>query len=442
MRVLIDGSHLMVSRGTGVATYARGLARGLRQAGGEVEILYGRPWSGGDDALLREVEFYDAVGEKPARGWPARLRRGLSLGKMFHTARPQAVPRGEVVTRGWDPDVSLADRQWNRANLFALARARQRLTGGAVRVSNAEIGADLAHWAYPLPLRLSGVPNVVTLHDLVPLRLPYATLDRKRDYLRLVRWVAATAELIVTVSEASKRDIVELLGVDEARVVVTYQPVELPREEPGEAAVAQMLGRRGLEPGGYLLAYGAAEPKKNLGRVIEAYLEADPGLPLILAGPRGWLWKRELAWLEGRRMRRWGRREVRRLPYVDRRELDALIRGARGVVFASLYEGFGLPIVEAFARGTAVLTSDRGATAEVAGGEEGGAVLVDPCDVGSIAMGLGRLVADGAERAERIERGRARLAVFSEAACRGRLLEGYARLGVGPGRGGGGSRSS
>ena len=432
MRVLIDGSHLMVPRGTGVATYARGLARGLRQAGGRVDILYGRSWSGGDDPLLREVEFYDAAAQTLPRSPLARLRSAAGLARMFSTLRPQEVPRGEVVVDGWEPDVALADRQWNRANLFRLGQARQRLTGGYVTVSNAGIAADLAHWAYPLPLRLAGVPNVVTVHDLVPLRLPYATLDRKKSYLKLMRWVAETADLIVTVSEASKRDIVELLGVDPARVVVTYQPVELPRVVPTDAGVEQTVGRLGLKPGGYVLAYGAAEPKKNLGRLIEAYLEADPGVPLVLAGPRGWLWKRELAWLRGKPKRRWGRREVRRLPYVSRRELDALIRGARGVAFASLYEGFGLPIVESFARDTPVLTSDRGATAEIAGGPEGGAVLVDPYDVASIAAGLTRLVADDDERAERVRRGRDRLEFFSDAACRARLLAGYRRLGVEP----------
>ncbi len=248
MRVLMDGSHLQTLRGTGVATYTRGLAGLVRAAGMEVDVVYGRRWSGGDDELLREVEFYDARPTVQNESWKRRLRESLGLLSAFREARPRRVPGRGVLTRGWSQDVRLADRQWNRANLFRLAAARQRLTGGFLPVSNQEIQADFAHWAYPLPLRLKGVPNVVTIHDLVPLRLPYTTLDRKREYLRLVRGVAATADLIVTVSETSKRDLIELLGVDENRVVNTYQPVEVAPQKDKD--IEGNEGREGGEGGG------------------------------------------------------------------------------------------------------------------------------------------------------------------------------------------------
>src|SRR5438045_9681926 len=81
----------------------------------------------------------------------------------------------------------------------------------------------LMHWTYPLALRIKGIPNIYTLHDLVPLRLPYTTLDNKQEYLRLVSEIGKSADHIVTVSEASKNDIVDLLGVSPERVTNTYK---------------------------------------------------------------------------------------------------------------------------------------------------------------------------------------------------------------------------
>ncbi len=177
-------------------------------------------------------------------------------------------------------------------------------------------------------------------------------------------------------------------------------------------------------------------------------------MPLVIAGPRGWLGKQELQWLAGKHRRTWGQREVIRLPYVSQRELDRLIRGATGVAFVSLYEGFGLPIVEAFVRGTAVMTSDRGAMAEIAGATvnhskskpagrldsmqepivgadpAAAAILVDPYEIDSIAAGLRRLVHDAAGRAEFIKRGRTRAEHFSAEACGGRLQAAYRQVGI------------
>ncbi|MEO1237513.1 MAG: glycosyltransferase, partial [Planctomycetota bacterium] len=290
MRVLLDGYNLGLERGTGVATYALGLSRLLRDAGHGVEVLYGRAVQRSADPLQRQVEFFDREGDPPHRSRVARWRRGLRgvwRAAAWRRARPQWVPiDGAVVTdplRGRLPE---ADRLWNHPEVFDAARLRHRLTGGFFTVSNAEIGADVAHWTYPLPLRLEGAANVYTVHDLVPLRMPYATLDRKATHLRMLRQIVRDADLIVTVSEASRRDLIELLGVDEARVVNTYQPTTLPEallDTSEDELAAALRGVFGLERGEYLLAYGAVEPKKNFGRLIEAYLGSSVTMPLVIA---------------------------------------------------------------------------------------------------------------------------------------------------------------
>jgi glycosyltransferase involved in cell wall biosynthesis len=268
--------------------------------------------------------------------------------------------------------------------------------------------------------------------------MPYATLDRKAEHLRLLRTLADRADLIVTVSESSKADLIELLGVDEKRVVNTYQPAGIPEaylKTPADELAASLHGVFGLEPGRYVLAYGAVEPKKNFGRLIEAFLAANLEIPLIIVGPDGWLADRELALLDEERQRvlvHEGeilriKRPVRRLGYVPFRQLVHLIRGAACVAFPSLYEGFGLPILEAMHCGTPVLTSNRGATAEIAGDA---AVLVDPYRVDQITRGLRELCLDPARGEALVERGHRRKLHFSPDACARRLADAYATLGL------------
>ena len=133
---------------------------------------------------------------------------------------------------------------------------------------------------------------------LIPLRLPYTTLDDKRAYFDLCKSIATRADLIFTVSEHSRSDIVRLLGIDEARVVNTYQAVQLPHEivERTDQEIADELnGVFRLEPGGYFLAIGSVDPKKNLRRIVEAYASSLVRAPLVVVGS-GWLGDRLVSW--------------------------------------------------------------------------------------------------------------------------------------------------
>lgn len=220
----------------------------------------------------------------------------------------------------------------------------------------------------------SRAPVVLTVHDLAVLRRPEAFRPWHRLTARAALDGARTAAAVVAVSEFTKREVVDLLRVQPERVRVVPNGVE-PLFTPSGA---------GTE-GEYVLAVGTLEPRKNLERVVEAARRA--GVELRVVGARGW-----------------GRVDVP--GWVGRasdEELARLYRGAGCVVYASLYEGFGLPVLEAMASGTPVVTSAGGAMEELAGGA---AVLVDPTDVDAIAVGiadaLGRrdeLVPLGLERA-------------------------------------------
>jgi glycosyltransferase involved in cell wall biosynthesis len=289
------------------------------------------------------------------------------------------------------------------------------------------------HWTYPLPLRVNGAKNIYTLHDLVPLRLPYTTLDNKLQYLWLMKAIARKSDHIITVSENSKRDIVALLKVPENKVTNTYQAVDIPTSYLNrsiEELKGELKGSFRLQYKNYLLFYGAIEPKKNVGRIIEAYLAGNVGKPLVIAGAAAWKSDHELRLLtgvEGERLLK--RRTIIRLQYLSFAQLINLIRGAMAVVFPSLYEGFGLPILESMMCGTPVITSNLGSMKEIAGDA---ALLVDPYNTREIKEAIIAMVSDSSLQSEKSALGYKVAAYYSTERYRERLERLYEKVGGPP----------
>ena len=226
-----------------------------------------------------------------------------------------------------------------------------------VGIARAAREADLIHCTTmrgPVGARR---PVVVTVHDLALLRHPEAFPAWHRHTGALVlRHGVPRADAVVAVSAFTRDELVELLRIPGERIRVVPNGIEPLFDPAGRAA-----------GGDYVLAVGTLEPRKNLAAAVAAARLA--GVELRVVGARGWGGVTAPGWV--------GR--------VDDDELAALYRGARCLVFPSLYEGFGLPVLEAMACGTPVVTSRGGATEEVAGGA---AVLVDPADARSIAAGI------------------------------------------------------
>jgi glycosyltransferase involved in cell wall biosynthesis len=287
-----------------------------------------------------------------------------------------------------------------------------------------------AHWTTPLTLKARGMPNIHTIHDLIPLQFPHFVVDVSGRSARLHASIAQHSDHIVTDSETSKRKIIELLHVHEDRVSVTYMPVpRLPTiaREDAERLVRTVYGAK---PGEYALYVGAIEPRKNLKRLIEAVLISRADIPLLIAGPLGWLYADDVALIDSvaaHNTHNGQQPPVRRLGYLPRGHLVALIQCARFFVFPSIYEGFGLPVLEAMQLGVPVLTSTTSSLPEVAGEA---AVLVDPLDVGSIAREIRRLASDDDLRAELARRGPAQAAKFSREGYQARLAAAYRKVGV------------
>jgi glycosyltransferase involved in cell wall biosynthesis len=292
---------------------------------------------------------------------------------------------------------------------------------------------DISHWTFPIPIRTKKSTNIYTIHDLVPLRMPYTTLDHKRIYLWTLRAIAKKADHIVTVSEYSRRDIIKYLGVDENRVTNTYEAVDIPDQylnKPQDVLAAELEGLFRLTPGGYFLFFGAIEPKKNIARILQAYLGANVQMPLVMVLSRSWLAEAEEAFLEkilqeDRERSPGERRRVLRFNYMPFPLLMTLLKGARGIIFPSLYEGFGLPVLEAMTMGTPVITASATSIPEVAGNA---ALMVDPYDTDALRRAIVTLASDNDLAADLKQRGLKQAQSFSLAVYRERLTALYKGL--------------
>jgi glycosyltransferase involved in cell wall biosynthesis len=290
------------------------------------------------------------------------MRVGLDVAALLQTragtARWVSGLRGALEARG---DVKVVPLSWGGAGrLTAVARDVAWYPFLLPR-SAGRADVDVLHCTiFRAPLR-APVPTILTVHDLAVLRHPEVFPLWTRLYGRTaLRPTIRAADRVIAVSEFSKREVIELADVDPDRIDVVPNAVEPVFTANGPAA-----------NGGYALAVATVEPRKNLARVIEA--AGRVGLELRVVGDPGW----GDVDVSGA--------HVSRLGFVPDEELARLYRGARCLVFPSLYEGFGIPAAEAMACGTPVVTTRASAMAEVVG--EAG-VLVDPYDAASIAAGI------------------------------------------------------
>lgn len=273
---------------------------------------------------------------------------------------------------------------------------------------------DVVHAPGPTVPPAGGAGLVVTVHDLAPLHFP----DRYPRSTRLVlrrgmRIAALEADRIICPSESTASEVEELLDVERERLRVVPHGVDLPPPDPESARA--FVERRGIvEP--YVLWVGTQEERKNVGAVLDAFAlisQRDPDLTLVLHGPAGWLGE-EVA--VGLRRRNLDGRVRASEGSLTREELAALYARAVMFVFPSLYEGFGLPVLEAMACGTPVVASNRSAVPESAGDA---GLLVDPTDPEEIAGAMLRLRRDQEAHDDLAARGRQRAGAFTwENACR------------------------
>ena len=238
--------------------------------------------------------------------------------------------------------------------------------------------------AHTIPLiRRPGLKTVVTVHDLGAEFLPKTHQIKQRLYLNLMtHHQLKSATHIITVSKATKEDLIKRVGIPEKKITVVYEGYNKELFKPQKGDTLNItLKQFGLKNQEYFLFVGTIQPRKNLARLIEAFAALNNPPKLILAGSKGWL-SDEIYELP----KKLGIEDsVKFLGYVPDEKLPALYSGAKAFLFPSLFEGFGLPVLEAMACGCPVLTSNISSLPEVAGKA---AILVNPYSVEEIAQGI------------------------------------------------------
>lgn len=425
VRIGIDGYNLAMPQGTGVSTYGRNLAAAVRALSHPIDLVFGLNIPRNADDDLREPLFFGQLGaDLPSKLTMRRRMRRWRVHPFAYDLTQISVSGRTVPSEGRDR-LPPFDRLFNRSELYDICARHFRRYNKFLTLRMPNPPA-IMHWTYPLPVRLAGARNIYTLHDLVPLRLPRASLEDKRYYNALVRACVDRADHIVTVSEKSRSDIIDLLGADPAAVTNCYQSSDMPALRDPGALPNRLHQLFDLKMKEYFLFFGAIEPKKNLARVIQAYLETNIETPLVIVGAEAWHADQELKLLgtaHGRKLP--GVDRIRRIDYVPRSLLTDLVHGAKASLFPALYEGFGLPALEALAAGVPLLSSTTGALPEVTGTA---ALTVDPYDVDAIFTAIRSLDQDSALRSRLSAQGPVQAAKFSHSAFAHRIGELYQKV--------------
>lgn len=431
--ICIDGHNLAMETGSGIATYGRTLLDGLKTVGISGQLLHAPLSPIPADPLLREVITGDARWRRVAALTRPRSNRRIqaALARFGRTAH-HVEPTGATL---WPAhgEVPAVDAYWLSQDLFRIANrafSNDRVMT-PLRFESEHKAPDAMHWTYPTAVKARSTPNIYTIHDLIPLKLPHTTLDDKGRFLDLCRRIVKDADHIVTVSETTRVDVIQMLGADENRVTTTWQSADLPASVTDrlETDVAREIETTfGLPWKGYFVHFGAIEPKKNLGRLVEAYLRSGSETPLIVVGGKAWMDEQESGFLTELIAGGFGAGgRLRKYDYMPRGILLDLVRGARATLFPSLYEGFGLPVLESMMLGTPVMASRAGSLPEIA---DDAALLVDPYDIENMAQALRALDSDADLREALALRGLARAAEFSPPAYAERLRNLYRDIGV------------
>jgi glycosyltransferase involved in cell wall biosynthesis len=390
VRVLIDGYNLELPKGTGVKTYGMSLIQALTTLGAKVDVLYSLPLQKNERfPAITEALFFDPNARPPGR--LSKLRYALEIFKPV-ASQPEMIEIGNVVIR--DRNNILSDRLSSNIGVLNLPWC-YRLANQYFKKLNWQkplklpYKIDIWHATYPLPITIEGAKKITTIHDLIPLRLPYTTLDDKDLFYRTVKRSIETSALIIAVSENTRQDLIDIYQCPPEKIYNTYQPVPLNKDGAKLQKLGIYLRKYNLQEQQYILFVGAIEPKKNLGRLLDAYAMSDTDLPLVIVGKKGWFWKQDLAKLDF--LFKNSQKKAIVLDYLPREDLTYLYRGAYCLVFPSLYEGFGLPPLEAMGLGCPVITSNVSSLPEVCGDA---ALYIDPYNIEDIADRLNELISD------------------------------------------------
>ncbi len=428
INVLVDGYNLGLSQGTGIKTYGISLIQALKLLEADLNILFDFKFKNYSEReqVIAEALFFDPRWREEENVLNKLSALKVLIGKAL---KAKELKFQEIVIkdkkRNADNNILQDTGVFNANSCYQIANFLFKKLQIETKI-NLKKKIEIFHATYPLPLQIKGTKKITTIHDLIPLRLPYTTLDDKEFFYRLIKKSIRNSDLIITVSESSKKDIVDIYKCSPEKICVTYQPLTIDSTnlEKDLDKISTSLNRYKLVNEKYILFVGAIEPKKNVGRLIDAYAALRPDLRLVIVGKKGWLWENEIGKLEALFGKNFPRK-VLLLDYVSAQDLKYLYQGAYCFVFPSLYEGFGLPPLEAMSLGCPVITSNTSSLPEVCGDA---ALYVDPYDVKDIADKLEQIISDRQLRDKLAQLGRERAKLFTMDKYLSRIFDAYNKV--------------
>ncbi|QCS48010.1 glycosyltransferase family 4 protein (plasmid) [Picosynechococcus sp. PCC 11901] len=425
INVVVDGYNLEMQKGTGIKTYAATLIKALISLNANVDVLCSRHIGNTkymDSTFLAETTFFDRHDNKSYSAFDL-LR--FFIGQYFGGVKEIPITNFVIKQEGDFVFEMLAEKGkiFNSSGCYNMANALY----GALKLDiciNVPKKVDIWHATYPMPIKLKNAKTITTIHDLIPLKLPFTTLDNKKRFFDVVKNAIEKSDLILTVSENSRQDILKSFDVDPEKVFLTYQPIIEKSIFFKKKLTSKVLEKYSLQVHNYILFVGAIEPKKNVRRLIEAYKGLDKEMKLVIVGKKAWLWENELKNLESMFGRNFPRK-VKILDYLPRADLDYLYHGAFCFVFPSMYEGFGLPPLEAMSFECPVVTSQVSSLPEICGNA---AIYVNPYDSNDIRSGIEKLINNPQMRHQLVELGKERVKFFNSENYTKRIYEAYQKV--------------
>ena len=425
LNILVDGFNLGLKKGSGIKTYGMTLLDAYEALGHDVGILTDNHFVTGENDLLDEIAMFDQDEVRPVPLLNYQWVRNLRNASYYFRKRKGH----KIVPKMVEPDpenylshVSGTKYQYIE-NISDVFHAANRIFAFSKKISKIKpnVKPDIFHLTTPWPLKVPGAKTVITIHDLIPLKVPFTTLDLKAYFYQLFKWAAHSADLLLAVSEHTKKDIMEVYGIPEEKIKVTYQSYKSKDLKVYEEDAEIYLKSKKLTAEKYVLFVGNIEPKKNIKQLIRAFAYVKNGYKLAIVGHKAWMSEQQLTGLQNYLKKK----DYVMLDYVNEEELAVLYSNAFCMVFPSLYEGFGLPVLEAMAYDCPVICSDRSSLPEVAGDA---ALYVDPYNFSDIRVQLTKLMQNPELRQEMIEKGKQRVEFFSPENYAKRLQKAYESL--------------
>jgi len=400
MNIGIDGSRAFTDKKTGTENYSYQLLKHLAQIDHtNTYYIFVRSQGQALQGVSQEFPISRGGDERGPVEWPQRLKGARTSNGVSSRQDP-----AETWPSNFHFITIPFPRFWTQVGL-----AKETFFGPKLDV--------LFVPSHTLPLiRKPGLKTVITVHDLGAEYLPATHQLKQRLYLKLMtNYQLKSATHLIAVSEATKNDLMNKVDIKPEKISVIYEGYNKKLYKPVKGQkLLQTLNRDNLKPQEYFLFIGTIQPRKNLKRLIEAYALFSQGQALrkpklVLVGNKGWLADEIYALPKKLGIEQ----HVKFLGYVPDEDLPALYSGAIAFLFPSLFEGFGLPILEAMACGCPVLTSNTSSMPEVAGD---GAILVNPYSIEQISQNISLLLSQKL-RSELTRKGFRQVKSFSWEEC-------------------------